>query len=47
MTTPIKETAKKEKLYKTSTTLKRKLRVAYPAGKGRMVLRTETDWEKT
>ena len=46
MTTPIKETAKKEKLYKTSTTLKRKLRVAYPAGKGRMVLRTETDWEK-
>lgn len=36
----------KERLYKTATTLKRTLRVAYPAGKGRMVLRTEFDWEK-
>lgn len=39
-------TLKKEKLYKTSKTLKRTLRVAYPAGKGRIVLRTENDWEK-
>jgi predicted alpha/beta superfamily hydrolase len=36
----------KERLYKTSTVLKRSLRVAYPAGKGRMVLRTEFDWDK-
>jgi hypothetical protein len=34
---------KKERLYKTHTTLERTLRVAYPAGKGRMVLRTEQD----
>jgi len=47
MATPIKdEAAKKEKLYKTSETLKRKLRIAYPAGKGRIILRTETDWDK-
>ncbi len=39
-------TTKKEKLYKTATTLKRILRVAYPAGKGSMVLRTEDDWDK-
>lgn len=37
---------KKERLYKTQTTLKRKLRVSYPAGKGRMILRTDQDWEK-
>jgi len=36
----------KEQLYKTETTLKRKLRVAYPAGKGRMILRTDQDWDK-
>ena len=40
------KSVKKEKLYKTSTTLKRKLRVAYPAGKGKIVLRTENDWDK-
>ena len=34
------------KLYKTESTLKRKLRVAYPAGKGRMVLRTDQDWDQ-
>lgn len=39
-------TVKKEKLYTTTAILKRKLRVAYPAGKGKMVLRTEQDWEK-
>jgi predicted alpha/beta superfamily hydrolase len=37
---------KKEKLYRTSTLQTRTLRVAYPAGSGRMVLRTENDWEK-
>lgn len=36
----------KERLYKTNTTLERTLRVSYPAGKGRVVLRTEQDWEK-
>ena len=36
----------KERLYKTGTTLERTLRVAYPAGSGRLVLRTELDWEK-
>ena len=47
MAIPIKDKpAKKEKLYKTSATLKRKLRVAYPAGQGRIILRTETDWDK-
>lgn len=33
-----------EKLYKTGKPLKRTLRVAYPAGAGRIVLRTELDW---
>ena len=37
---------KKERLYKTSTILRRSLRIAYPSGKGRLVLRTEPDWEK-
>ena len=37
----------KTKLYKTETKLRRRLRVAYPAGNGRMVLRTEQDWDKT
>jgi enterochelin esterase-like enzyme len=39
-------TVKKEKLYKTSTLLKRTLRVAYPAGRGKIILRTEMDWDK-
>src|SRR4051812_20643853 len=34
------------KLYKTQTTLKRRLRVAYPPGNGGLVLRTEQDWDK-
>jgi predicted alpha/beta superfamily hydrolase len=34
-----------ERLYKTGTTLERTLRVAYPAGRGRLILRTELDWE--
>src|SRR5262245_18254898 len=33
-------------LYATRTTLERTLRVAYPAGAGRIVLRTEQDWER-
>lgn len=36
----------KERLYRTGTILKRTLRVAYPAGQGRLVLRTEQDWDK-
>jgi hypothetical protein len=36
----------KRKLYKTESTLRRRLRVAYPAGNGRIVLRTEQDWDK-
>ncbi len=43
MTTTIE---KKERLYKTSSVQKRSLRVAYPSGRGRLVLRTESDWEK-
>jgi predicted alpha/beta superfamily hydrolase len=39
-------TEKKEKLYKTSTIQKRTLRLAYPSGKGKIVLRTENDWDK-
>ena len=35
-----------ERLYKTGTTLERTLRVAYPADRGRIILRTELDWEK-
>lgn len=35
-----------ERLYQTATTLERTLRVAYPAGRGRIVLRTEQDWER-
>lgn len=35
-----------ERLYRTGTTLERTLRVAYPAGRGRVVLRTERDWER-
>jgi predicted alpha/beta superfamily hydrolase len=40
------KTQPEQKLYKTETTLKRTLRVAYPAGKGGIVLRTEQDWDK-
>jgi predicted alpha/beta superfamily hydrolase len=36
----------KQRLYKTDTTLKRRLRVSYPAGNGRLLLRTEQDWNK-
>jgi predicted alpha/beta superfamily hydrolase len=36
----------KERLYKTETTLRRTVRVAYPAGNGRLILRTEQDWDK-
>jgi predicted alpha/beta superfamily hydrolase len=34
------------RLYTTRTTLERTLRVAYPAGAGRLTLRTEQDWQK-
>jgi predicted alpha/beta superfamily hydrolase len=40
------EAPKKERLYKTSKVLTRTLRIAYPAGNGRIVLRSEQDWEK-
>ena len=33
------------RLYTTRTTLERTLRVAYPAGSGRLTLRTEQNWE--
>ena len=36
----------KNRLYKTETVLNRELRVSYPAGNGRLVLRTEQDWDK-
>ena len=36
----------KPRLYKTETTLIRRLRVAYPAGNGHIVLRTENDWDE-
>jgi predicted alpha/beta superfamily hydrolase len=38
-------TATTDRLYSTRTPLERTLRVAYPAGAGRLVLRTEQDWE--
>ena len=41
------ETPAKTRLYRTERTLIRTLRVAYPSGRGRMVLRTETDWERS
>jgi len=34
------------RLYRTERTLARTLRVAYPSGRGRLVLRTEQDWER-
>jgi predicted alpha/beta superfamily hydrolase len=33
-------------LYRTETLLRRQLNVRYPAGRGRMVLRTELDWDR-
>ena len=33
-------------MYRTETLLKRRIRVRYPAGRGRVVLRTELDWER-
>ena len=33
-------------MYETETLLRRQLRVRYPAGHGRMVLRTELDWDR-
>ena len=33
-------------MYETETLLRRQLRVRYPAGQGRMVLRTELDWDR-
>lgn len=33
-------------LYRTETVLKRELRVRYPPGHGRLVLRTELDWDR-
>jgi predicted alpha/beta superfamily hydrolase len=41
MTTPTKE-----RLYKTRNALERSLRVSYPSGNGRLVLRTERDWDR-
>jgi predicted alpha/beta superfamily hydrolase len=35
-----------KRLYRTERSLARTLRVAYPAGRGRIVLRTEQDWER-
>jgi len=35
------------RLYRTERTLRRTLRVAYPSGRGRLVLRTEADWDKS
>ncbi len=33
-------------MYETTTLLRRQLRVRYPPGEGRMVLRTELDWDR-
>src|SRR5262249_58609968 len=33
-------------MYRTETVLRRQLRVRYPAGQGRLVLRTELDWDR-
>ena len=35
------------RLYRTDRMLTRTLRVAYPAGRGQMVLRTEQDWDRS
>jgi hypothetical protein len=39
-------TTVKQRLYKTEMMLRRTLRVSYPAGNGRLVLRAEQDWDK-
>jgi predicted alpha/beta superfamily hydrolase len=41
-----KTTIKKQKLRKTPTIFERTLRVSYPVAEGRLVLRTEQDWNK-
>jgi hypothetical protein len=41
------EPPRKQRLYRTERTLTRTLRVAYPAGRGRLVLRTERDWDRS
>ena len=33
-------------MYETQSVLRRELRVRYPAGAGRIVLRTELDWDR-
>jgi hypothetical protein len=33
-------------MYQTATLLRRQLQVRYPAGRGRVVLRTELDWDR-
>ena len=38
--------ATKKRLYKTERSLSRTLRVAYPADRGRITLRTEADWNR-
>ena len=40
------KTEVKSRLYQTQQTLTRTLRVAYPAGRGHLVLRTERDWDR-
>lgn len=37
---------KKERLYEIGTTLERTVRVCYPVEQGRIILRTEQDWDK-
>jgi hypothetical protein len=41
-----KAAVKKQKLSKPRTILERTLRVSYPVGQGRLVLRTEQDWKR-
>ena len=40
-------TPAKSRLYRTERTLTRTLRVAYPSARGRVVLRTEKDWDRS
>ena len=39
-------TTKTSRLYTTRSMLERTLRITYPAGTGRVTLRTEQDWDK-
>lgn len=39
-------TQAREKLYKTRETIRRTVRIRYPADQGQIVLRTENDWDK-